>query len=92
LIGNTDIDDSLQKLDKLTEEARVAFEELPKVTHDVGPEKIQDVLGNDQDVSITGGSASAQAAGPTSSQTVRTNEADSSLHSTFEATVADSPQ
>ena len=36
LIGNTDIDDSLEKLDKLTqEEARMASAELLKITHSV---------------------------------------------------------
>jgi uncharacterized protein YoxC len=57
LTGNTDVEDSLQRLDKLTqEEARMASAELLKITHGVDgrvkgvEEKIQDVRGDVQDV------------------------------------------
>jgi methyl-accepting chemotaxis protein len=50
LTGNTDIEDSLQRLDKLTqEEARMASAELLKATHSVEG-KVQDVNSNVQDV------------------------------------------
>jgi archaellum component FlaC len=59
LIGSTDIEDSLQRLDKLTqEEARMALAELLKVAHSTddrmtGVEgKVQDVHGDVQDVGI----------------------------------------
>jgi hypothetical protein len=52
LTGNTDIEESLQRLDKLTqEEARMASAELLKVTHSVEG-KVQDVNNNVQDVGI----------------------------------------
>jgi archaellum component FlaC len=64
LVGNTDIEDSLSRLDKLTqEEARMASAELLKVTHGVDSKvmgvddrvkdvegKVQDVRGDVQDV------------------------------------------
>jgi methyl-accepting chemotaxis protein len=50
LAGNTDIEDSVQRLDKLTqEEARMASAELLKVTHGVDG-KVDDVHGDVQDV------------------------------------------
>ena len=49
-MGNTEIEDSLQKLDRLTlEEVRIAAAELLKVTHNVEG-KVQDVRGDVQDV------------------------------------------
>lgn len=46
LVGNTEIEDALNRLDKLTqEEARMASAELVKITHPVD-ERIQNV-GND---------------------------------------------
>ncbi|KAN0118153.1 hypothetical protein V8E52_005414 [Russula decolorans] len=49
LIGNTDIEDSLQRLDRLTqEEARMASAELLKVTHGVDG-KVEDVHGEVHD-------------------------------------------
>jgi hypothetical protein len=50
LAGNTDIEDSVQRLDKLTqEEARMASAELLKVTHGVDG-KVEDVHGKVQDI------------------------------------------
>jgi methyl-accepting chemotaxis protein len=50
LVGNTDIEDSLSRLDKLTqEEARMASAELLKITHSVDG-KVQDVRSDVQDV------------------------------------------
>jgi hypothetical protein len=50
LVGNTDIEDSLQRLDRLTqEEARMASAELLKVTHNVDC-KVDDVHGDVQNV------------------------------------------
>ena len=50
LIGNTDIEDSLERLDKLTqEEARMASAELLKVTHSVD-DRVKGVEGNVQEV------------------------------------------
>ena len=50
LTGNKDIEDSLDRLDKLTvEEMRVASAELLKITHSV-EENVQGVRGNVQDV------------------------------------------
>ena len=50
MIGNTEIEDSLEKLDRLTlEEVRVASAELLKVTHGVDG-KVQDVRDDVQDV------------------------------------------
>ncbi|KAH9984872.1 hypothetical protein BJV77DRAFT_145573 [Russula vinacea] len=50
LTGNTDIEDSLQRLDKLTlEEAQMASVELLKITHGIEG-TVQDVRGNVQDV------------------------------------------
>jgi hypothetical protein len=50
LVGNTDIEDSLQRLDRLTqEEARMASAESLKVTHDV-ERKVDDVHGDMQDI------------------------------------------
>jgi uncharacterized protein YoxC len=50
LVGNTDIEDSLQRLDKLTqEEARMASAESLKVTHDVD-DRLRDVQDDVQDV------------------------------------------
>ena len=50
LVGNTEIEDSLQRLDKLTqEEARMAAAESLKVTHDVNA-KVRDVEGKLEDV------------------------------------------
>jgi hypothetical protein len=50
LTGNTDIEDSLQRLDKLTqEEARVASAELLKITHSVD-DRVKGVEGKVQDV------------------------------------------
>ena len=58
LIGNTEIEDSLDRLDKLTqEEARMASAELLKITHSVDDrvksveENVQDVHGNVLDIS-----------------------------------------
>lgn len=65
MVGNTDIEDSLQRLDKLTqEEARMASAELMKITHSIDDklvgvddgikgidERVQDVRG---DVQIVG--------------------------------------
>ena len=49
LAGNTDIKDSVQRLDKLTqEEARMASAELLKVTHGVNC-KVEDVHGEVRD-------------------------------------------
>ena len=43
LTGHTDIDDSLERLDKLTqEEARMASAELLKISHSVG-DKVDEV-------------------------------------------------
>jgi hypothetical protein len=64
LAGNRDIEDSLERLDKLTqEEARMASAELLKMTHSVDSKvmgvggrdkgvegKVQDVRGDVQDV------------------------------------------
>jgi methyl-accepting chemotaxis protein len=57
LTGNTDIEDGLARLDKLTqEEARMASAELLKMTHDVDDRvkgvdgKVQDVRSDVQDV------------------------------------------
>jgi len=57
LIGNTEAEDSLQRLDKLTqEEARMASAELLKITHRVEgkvkgvDDKVQDVRSDVQDV------------------------------------------
>jgi archaellum component FlaC len=51
LTGNTDIEDSLERLDRLTqEEARMASAELLKVTHSV-ERKVQGVDGRVQDIS-----------------------------------------
>ena len=57
LTGNTEIEDSLSKLDKLTqEEARMASAELLKVTHGVDgkvmgvDDRVKDVQGDVQDV------------------------------------------
>jgi uncharacterized protein YoxC len=57
LTGNTDIEDGLERLDKLTqEEARMASAELLKITHSVDDrvkgvgEKVQDVRGDVHDV------------------------------------------
>ncbi len=45
LVGNTEIEDGVQRLDKLTqEEARMASAELLKVTHGVG-DRVKDVEG-----------------------------------------------
>ena len=50
MTGNTEVEDSLDKLDKLTqEEARMASAELLKMTH-VVEGKVQDVRGDVQDV------------------------------------------
>ena len=50
LIGNTDIEDSLERLDKLTqEEARMASAELLKITHSVD-DRVKGVEGNVQGV------------------------------------------
>ena len=50
LTGNSDIEDSLDRLDKLTvEETRMASAELLKITHSV-EENVQGVRGNVQDV------------------------------------------
>ncbi|KAI0263673.1 hypothetical protein BGY98DRAFT_1182067, partial [Russula aff. rugulosa BPL654] len=50
LVGNTDIEDSLQRLDRLTqEEARMASAEVLKVAHTVDG-KVDDVHGEVQDV------------------------------------------
>jgi hypothetical protein len=50
LTGNTDIEDSLQRLDKLTlEEAQMASAELLKITHGIEG-TVQDVRGNVRDV------------------------------------------
>jgi methyl-accepting chemotaxis protein len=50
LTGNKDIEDSLDRLDKLTvEEMRMASAELLKIAHSV-EENVQDVRGNVQDV------------------------------------------
>ena len=50
MAGITDIEDSVQRLDKLTqEEARMASAELLKVTHGVDS-KVEDVHGDVQDV------------------------------------------
>ena len=50
LAGNTDIEDSVQRLDKLTqEEARMASAELLKVTHGVDG-KVEDVHGEVHDI------------------------------------------
>jgi hypothetical protein len=50
LAGNTDIEDSVQRLDKLTqEEARMASAELLKVTHGVEG-KVEDVHAKVQDI------------------------------------------
>jgi methyl-accepting chemotaxis protein len=50
LTGNKDIEDSLDRLDKLTvEEMRMASAELLKITHSV-EENVQDVRGNVKDV------------------------------------------
>jgi hypothetical protein len=50
LAGNTDIEDSVQRLDKLTqEEARMASAELLKVTHVVDG-KVEDVHRKVQDI------------------------------------------
>jgi DNA anti-recombination protein RmuC len=50
LTGNTDIEDGLARLDKLTqEEARMASAELLKVTHDVD-DRVKSVEGKVQDV------------------------------------------
>ena len=50
MTGNTDIEDSLDKLDKLTqEEARMASAELLKITHSVDG-KVKDVQEDVQDV------------------------------------------
>jgi hypothetical protein len=50
LVGNTDIEDSLSRLDRLTqEEALMASAELLKITHSVDG-KVQDVRGDVQDV------------------------------------------
>jgi methyl-accepting chemotaxis protein len=50
LAGNTEIEDSVQRLDKLTqEEARMASAELLKVTHGVNG-KVDDVHGEVQDI------------------------------------------
>ena len=57
LTGNTDIEDGLERLDKLTQEdARMASAELLKMTHGVDDgvkgidEKVQDVRGDVHDV------------------------------------------
>ena len=64
LIGNTDVEDALQKLDKLTqEEARMAAAELLKITHSIDSKvegmdnrvkgvdgRVQDITSNIQDV------------------------------------------
>jgi uncharacterized protein YlxW (UPF0749 family) len=57
LTGNTEIEDSLSRLDKLTqEEARMASAELLKVTHGVDgkvmgvDDRVKDVQGDVQDV------------------------------------------
>ena len=50
LVGNTDIEDSVQRLDNLTqEEARMASAELLKVTHGIDG-KVEDVHGEVQDI------------------------------------------
>jgi archaellum component FlaC len=50
LVGNTDIENSLSRLDKLTqEEARMASAELLKMTHNVDG-KVQDVRSDVHDV------------------------------------------
>ena len=50
LLGNTEIEDSLQRLDRLTqEESRMAAAESLKVTHDVDA-KVEDVHDDVQDV------------------------------------------
>jgi hypothetical protein len=50
LMGNTDIEDSLSRLDKLTqEEARMASAELLKTTHGVD-NRVKNVEGKVQDV------------------------------------------
>ena len=50
LVGNREIEDSLQRLDTLTqEEARMASAESLKVTHDVNA-KVRDVEGKLEDV------------------------------------------
>jgi methyl-accepting chemotaxis protein len=49
-MGNKDVEDSLDRLDKLTlEEMRMASAELLKITYSV-EENVQDVRGNVQDV------------------------------------------
>ncbi|KAI0264553.1 hypothetical protein BGY98DRAFT_1192114 [Russula aff. rugulosa BPL654] len=57
LVGNTDIEDSLQRLDRLTqEEARMASAELLKVTHSVDDkvmgvdDRVRDIEGKVEDV------------------------------------------
>ena len=57
MIGNTDIEDSLQKLDKLTqEEARMASAEQLRIAHSIEgkvmgvDDRVQDVGGDVQDV------------------------------------------
>ena len=51
LVGNREIEDSLERLDKLTqEEARMASAESLKVTHDVD-DRVRDVQDDVQDVS-----------------------------------------
>jgi hypothetical protein len=50
VLGNTDIEDSLQRLDKLTqEEARMASAESLKVTHNIDY-RVRDVAGKMEDV------------------------------------------
>ncbi|KAI0276067.1 hypothetical protein BGY98DRAFT_1188059 [Russula aff. rugulosa BPL654] len=50
LVGNTDVEDSLQRLDRLTqEEERMASAELLKVTHGVD-DRVRDVEGKVEDV------------------------------------------
>jgi methyl-accepting chemotaxis protein len=50
LTGNTDIEDSLERLDKLTqEEARMASAELLEITHSID-DRVKDVSGDVQDV------------------------------------------
>ena len=51
LVGNTEIEDSLQRLDRLTqEEARMASAESLKVTHHID-DRVRDVQDDVQDVS-----------------------------------------
>jgi uncharacterized protein YoxC len=56
LVGNTDIEDSLQRLDRLTQEARMASAESLKITHNVNDRvrgvegKVEDVQDDVQDV------------------------------------------